>query len=174
MNLPISWVAAAVLPASQAVKATANLASKSASQFFGNHMQADPPAAANGPSVSASSSSQSIPRSNDSTKSWNDRFESLRLYLGKVAADARGKFNVAAGTLKTNGLAITSDGQSKPIVEGPEPARTELEQHLALHPNVAKELTELAATKSNAEPLRLLPNRQPSSEPSGIFKLWLD
>ncbi len=178
MSLPISWVVAGAIPATQALKQTANLAATSASRFFGEFLQTSPipqkPSAVdNGHSEPIEPTPKPKGSSGDS-KSVGDRIESLRSYLLKFVNESRARYGLGPGTRKPESFSISSNGKEILRLNGPEPSRTELENHLRDHPAIVKEINELAQQKSSAGPLRLLPHSEikgPTEEP---WTLWLD
>ena len=177
MNLPISWVVAEAIPTSQALKQVANYAATSASHFFGDLLQTD----STPPKPSASGSGRSVqsdqnPSLNPSSqkKSWSDRAESLRSYLSKFLMQSRGRYGLPPNAEMDQGISISADGSGAPTLTGPEPFRTELQNHLRENPSVVKELNDLAMERSTNEPLRLLPEHDSRKPPGEKWKLWLD
>ncbi len=176
MNLPISWVVAGVIPASQLVKHTASYAATSASHFFGgllqtNPSQTNPPQADNGHSVPIESDRRLKP--NSEQRSWSDRVESLRNYLSSVVTKARGSYGWSPESNELTSFSITANGKDQPVISGAEPLRTELEHHLLEHPAIVGEINELAAQRETSGPLRLLPSPTAFSNTTEAWKLWL-
>lgn len=177
MNLPISWVVAGAIPATQAVKHVANVAATSASHFFGELLQSNPSTknplqAVNGRSVQSESSRN--PNVFSESKSWSERVDSLRNTLSKFASNARARYGLTQDAKKREAVAISADGQGRPQINGPEPIRTELEQFLQSRPDLLQEFSELASQSSDSGPLRLLPDRESASKGNEPWKLWLD
>jgi len=177
MNLPISWVVAGAIPATQTVKQVANIAATSASHFFGELLQANPSSknpsqAVNGRSVQIESSRN--PNATSESKGWSERVDSLRNYLSKFASNARARYGLTQDTKTREAVAIYSDGQGRTQISGSEPIRTELEQFLQSRPDLIQEFNELASHSPNSGPLRLLPDRESSSKGNEPWKLWLD
>jgi hypothetical protein len=172
MNLPISWVAAAALPASQAVKQTANVAVKSASHFFGNLVQGEATTRDNGQSQTIGTSKR--PASSPA-KTWAERVDSIRTQLARFVSDARAKYGDVSSRSNEGGLAVESTGPDASLqVIGPEPMRTELAQHLSERTELTDEIKSLAASQSAEEPLRWLPSHDPSAGKANTFRIWLD
>ena len=177
MTPPISWLVAGAIPAGQAVKQTANIAATSVSHFFGELLQTSPssknPASQDsGPSAPI----QSNPNSTRSSgpKSWADRVESLRSRLSDAVQQARLRYGLSPESSPTGDLSISATGQNVPAVNGPEPLRSELEKHLHEHPELVKEINELASQSKASSPLRLMPQSESSSNDKGPWTLWLD
>ena len=180
MSLPISWVVAGAMPATQALKLTANLAGTSASHFFGELLQKSPPPQKQS-AVDSGRSEQIEPTQTPKSirndgKSLTDRIQSLRSSLSKFVNESRVRLGLGPGTGKTEGISITSNGKETPRLSGPEPLRTELEIHLRENPAIVQEINAVALQKSSAGPLRLLPTtsseiREPQNEP---WTLWVD
>ena len=192
MNLPIAWVVGGAIPAAQTAKQVANIAATSASHFFGELLQTNPaqtnPAQANptpanptpaNPSAAVSGrSGPNEPKQNrkasSESKSWSERVESIRNYLSKFVSDTRARYGQKNGAEKLDAVAISADGKGQPLLSGPEPIRTELEQFLRSNPDITKEINELASLSSESGPLRLLPKTDTGSRGSESWKLWLD
>ncbi len=172
MNLPISWVVGGVIPASQAVKQVASLAATSASHFFGELLQTNPPALANGRSVQIEQTQNQ--KASREKESWTDRVQSLRSYLSKVVADARVRYGLPTDLGNAESLSISSTGKGQPGLDGPEPMRTELEHYLQEHPALIHEINELALQSTRSEPLRLLPKQELNKNANEPWKLWID
>ncbi len=176
MNLPVSWVVAGVIPASQLVKQTASYAATSASHFFGGLLQTNPspintPQADSGRSVPIESDRSLKP--NSEQRSWSDRVESLRSYLSSVVTKARGGYGRTSDSSELTSFSITANGKDQPVISGPEPLRTELEHHLLEHPAIVGEIHELAVQRERSGPLRLLPSQTAFSNTTEAWKLWL-
>jgi len=177
MNLPISWVVAGAIPATQAVKQVANIAATSASHFFGELLQANPSSknplqAVNGRSVQSESSRN--PNATSESKGWSERVDSLRNTLSKFISNARARYGLTQDTKTREAVAISADEQDRPQISGPEPIRTEIEQFLQSRPDLVQEFSELASQSSDSDPLRLLPGQELASKGSEPWKLWLD
>lgn len=197
MSLPISWVVAGAIPATQALKQTVQLAGTSASHFFGELLQTNPPPASLQPArQSAAGNGRSeenapnlTPRLNSgdgkddgkgvSGKGLDGRIETLRRSLAKFLDESRSRFGLKAGSgdgVAGDGesLSITANGREPLRLKGPEPLRTELENHLRDHPEIVQEINALALQKSNAGPLRLMPSSDKRAAASEPWTLWLD
>ena len=177
MNLPISWVVAGAIPASQVVKQSASLAATSASHFFGGLLQTklsptSPRLADSGRSVPIEPSRTQKPSSD--LRSWSDRVESLRTYLSDVMNKARASYGLSLDPNPSNSISISADGKGQPVLSGPEPLRTELENHMRLHPALVDEINELATQRESSGPLRLLPKQDAPSNAVEPWKLWID
>jgi hypothetical protein len=178
MTLPISWVVAGAIPAGQAAKQTVNLAATSASHFFGELLQKSPsskgPASTdNGPSEPIQSSRN--PKASNDQKSWAVRVESLRSRLSNAVQQARLRYGLSPESSPAGVVSISAAGQNQPVVNGPEPLRTELEKHLHEHPELVKEINELASQSRASSPLRLLPqSAESSANTNEPWTLWLD
>ncbi len=181
MNLPISWVVAGAIPASQVVKNTASYAATSASHFFGGLLQTNPsqknlsqkntPQADSGHLVQIEPNRNQIP--NSDPRSWSDRVESLRTYLSKVVTKACARYGLSSEPIESSSISITANGKDRPVISGPEPLRTELEHHLLEHPAIVGEINELAVQRETSGPLRLLPSQNAFSNTNEAWKLWL-
>jgi hypothetical protein len=172
MNLPISWVAAAALPASQAVRQTANVAVKSASHFFGSLVQGEATTRDSGQSETIGTSKRPA---NSGPKSWTERVDAIRTQLARFVSDARAKYGDSSSRSAAGSLAVEASGPDAPLqVIGPEPIRTELQQHLLERTELSDEIKSLAATQSAEEPLRWLPNQDKSQGAASAFRIWLD
>lgn len=178
MSLPISWVVAGAIPASQAIKQTANFAATSASRFFGEFLQTNP--VSQSPSVVDNGHSEQIEPilntkgSRNDGKSLGERIDSLRSYLSKFVNESRARYGLGPATGKPDSFSISSNGRETPKLNGPEPARSELENHLQENPAIINEINELALQSSSTAPLRLLPKsggQVPMHEP---WILWID
>ena len=172
MSLPISWVIGGAIPASQAVKQVASLAATSASHFFGELLQTSPSAPDSGRSVQIEQTQNQ--KASSEKKSWTDRVQSLRSYLSKVVTDVRARYGLPTNSDNAASLSISSTGKGQPILEGPEPMRTEVEHHLQEHSALIKEINELALQSSYSEPLRLLPKQKLNQNANEPWKLWID
>ena len=177
MNLPISWVVAGAIPATQAVKQVANLAATSASHFFGELLQANPLSkntlqAANGRSEQIESSRN--PNATSESIGWSERVDSIRNTLSKFVSNARARYGLTQDTNTQEAVAISADEQGRPRISGPEPIRTELEQFLQSRPDLIQEFNELASQSSDSGPLRLLPGQELASKRNDPWKLRLD
>ena len=186
MNLPVSWVVAGVIPASQLVTRTASYAATSASHFFGDLLQSNPsptnPPQINPPKINTpqADSGRSVPiesdrsqKPNSEQRSWSDRVESLRTYLSSVVTKARGGYGRSSDSSELTSFSITANGKDQPVISGPEPLRTELEHHLLEHPAIVGEINELAVQHERSGPLRLLPSPTAFSNTMEAWKLWL-
>jgi len=178
MNLPISWVAAAAIPASQLAKQSASFAASSASHFFGDLLRPEPQLAANGLSVpteskASQSPSKDLSDSKNDSLSWSDRLDSLRALLSKGVGVARSKFGLSSSSTKGDELSITSTGSGFPKVEGAEPIRTELENFLADQPELMEEIRRLANAQIASEPLRWLPTHGIPSDANAPLRIWV-
>jgi len=176
MNLPISWVVAGAIPATQAVKQVA-IAATSASHFFGELLQANlspknPLQAVNGRSEQIESSRN--PNATSESKGWSERVDSIRNTLSKFVSNARARYGLTQDTNMREAIAISADGQGRPQISGPEPIRTELEQFLQSRPDLIQEFNELASQSSDTGPLRLLPGQELVFNRNEPWKLWLD
>jgi hypothetical protein len=81
---------------------------------------------------------------------------------------------LAAGTEKADGISISSNGKETPRLNGPEPLRTELENHLRDHPAIVQEINALALQSSSTGPLRLLPSSDEQERSAASWTLWID
>ena len=182
MNLPISWVVGGAIPTAQAARKVANIAATSASHFFGELLQTNP-ATTNltTPNPSPAVNGRSEPnepkqtlRASSESKSWYERVDSIRNSLSKFVADTRARYGQKQGAEKQEAVAISADGTGQPLLSGPEPIRTELEQFLRSNPYITKEINELASQSVETDPFRLLPKTGTGSKGSEPWKLWLD
>ena len=177
MNLPISWVIAGAIPVSQVVKQSASLAATSASHFFGGLMQTNlsqtnPQPADNGRSVQVEPDQNQKPSSGQ--RSWLSRVESLRTYLSNVVTKARVSYGLPPDPTLQNSISISANGKDQPVLNGPEPLRTEIENHLHQHPALVEEINELATQRECDGPLGLLPKLNVPSNAGEPWKLWID
>ncbi len=177
MTLPISWVVAGAIPAGQAAKQTVNLAATSASHFFGELFQTSPSSknpvsSDSGPSAPIQSSQN--PKASNDPKSWADRVESLRNRLSDAVKQARLRYGLSPESGPADAVSISANGTDKPVLNGPEPVRSELEKHLHENPELVKEINELASHSKAASPLRLLPQQETSASTNEPWTLWLD
>ncbi|MCY2984202.1 MAG: hypothetical protein NTY15_11300 [Planctomycetota bacterium] len=177
MTLPLSWVVAGAIPAGQAAKQTVNLAATSASHFFGELLQTSPSpkspvSSDSGPSAPISSSQN--PKSSNDSKSWADRVESLRSRLSDAVKQARLRYGLSPEASPADAVSISANGTDKPVLNGPEPLRSELEKHLHENPELVKEINELASQSKSSSPLRLLPQQESSASANEPWTLWLD
>ena len=178
MNLPISWVVAGAIPASQALKKTADLAATSVSHFFGELLQTNPPPANQSTEVDNGRSAQflqnQIPKARSEQKTWTDRVESIRSSLSKLVREARARFGLPTNSAQSESISISANGKDQPVLNGPEPLRTELELQLQKRPTLVKEINELALESPHSGPLGLLPRPDSVGNSSGPWKLWID
>jgi len=177
MTLPISWIVAGAIPVGQAAKQTVNLAATSASHFFGELLQTSPSSrnpvsTDSGPSAAIQSSLN--PKASNVQKSWADRVESLRSRLSDAIKQARLRYGLSAESSPTGAISISANGQNQPVLNGPEPLRTELEKHLHEHPELVNEVNELASQSKASGPLRLLPQSESSASAKEPWTFWLD
>ena len=177
MTLPISWVVAGAIPAAQAAKQTVSLAATSANHFFGDLLQTSPssksPVSTDSGHSGPIRSSQNPKASNDQ-KSWADRVESLRSRLSDAVKQARLRYGLSPESSSTGAISISANGTDEPILKGPEPLRSELEKHLHEHPELVKEINDLASQSKASSPLRLLPQQERSASTNEPWTLWLD
>ena len=182
MSLPISWVVAGAIPAGQAAKQVASFTATSASHFFGELLQTSSQQSNLSQSKLSTQGSgrleQTGPTQNQKAssgkKSWPVRVESLRSYLSKVVSELRAHYPLPADSVKAGGLTISATGDGEPILEGPEPLRTELHHHLQQHPALVKEINDLALQSTRSGPLRLLPQQEAVANSADAWKLWID
>ena len=183
MNLPISWVVAGAIPASQALKKTADIAATSVSHFFGELLQTNPPPANSPPANrstavdngrSAQFQQNQNPRASSEQKTWADRVESIRSYLSKLVTESRTRFGLPTHSPQSESISISANGKDQPVLSGPEPLRTELELQLQKRPALVKEINELALESAHSGPLGLLPRPDSAGNSIGPWKLWID
>ena len=177
MSLPISWIVAGAIPASQAAKQVASFTATSASHFFGellqtNSLPSSPLAPASGRSEQTEPTQNQ--KASSEKKSWPERAESLRNYLSRVVTDLRARYRLPTDSAKVEGLSISATGAGEPVLEGPEPLRTELQHHLQQRPSLINEINELALQRTRSGPLRLLPQHEPVANTGEPWKLWID
>ena len=177
MTLPISWVVAGAIPASQVAKQVASYTATSASHFFGELLQTNPTPKSqvltdNGPSAPIQSNQN--PKTNSDQKSWADRVESLRSRLSNAVQQTRSRYGLTPESSSSGAISISANGKNQPLVSGAEPMRTELEMHLREHPELVKEINELASQSKFSGPLRLLPQCESAAGDKEPWKLWLD
>ena len=176
MSLPISWVVAGAIPAAETLKRTANLAATSASHLFGALLQTAP--SQSNPITLDSGRSAPIEPSQtkkaDSNSNLSDRIDALRNVLSKFVNESRARFGLGTKTGESDGISIESNGKDAPSLRGPEPLRTSLENHLQDHPEILKEINEVASQKSSAAPLRLLPNSIQNESDKPTWTLWIE
>jgi len=177
MSLPISWIVAGVIPASQAAKQVASFTATSASHFFGellrtSSLPSSPLAPASGRSEQTEPTQNQ--KASSEKKSWPERAESLRNYLSRVVTDLRARYRLPTDSAKAEGLSISATGDGEPVLEGPEPLRTELQHHLQQRPTLINEINELALQRTRSGPLRLLPQHESVANTGDRWKLWID
>jgi hypothetical protein len=177
MTLPISWVVAGAIPAGLAANQTANLAATSANHFFGELLQKSPSSKSqvstdNGLSVPIRSSQN--PKASSDQKSWADRVESLRSRLSDTVKQARLRYGLSPESSPIGAVSISANGTDKPVLNGPEPLRSEIEKHLHEHPELVTEINELASQSKASSPLRLLPKQEATTSANEPWTLWLD
>lgn len=177
MTLPISWVVAGAIPAGQAAKQTVSLAATSASHFFGELLQTSPSPkspVSSGSGPSAPIQSIQNPKANNDQKTCSDRVEALRSRLSDAVKQARLRYGLSPEAGSADAVSISANGTDKPVLNGPEPLRSELEKHLHENPELVKEINELASQSKAASPLRLLPQSDISAGANEPWTLWLD
>ena len=177
MSLPISWIVAGAIPASQAAKQVASFTATSASHFFGELLQtislpSSPLAPASGRSEQTEPTQNQ--KASSEKKSWPERAESLRSYLSRVVTDLRARYRLPTDSAKVEGLSISATGAGEPVLEGPEPLRTELQHHLQQRPSLINEINALALQGTRSGPLRLLPQHESVANTGVPWKLWID
>jgi len=177
MTLPISWVVAGAIPAGLAAKQTVNLAATSANHFFGALLQTSPSSknpVSTDSGLSAAIQSSRNPKTGSDQKSWADRVESLRNRLSDAVKQTRLRYGLSPESSPTGAISISANGQNQPVLKGPEPVRSELEKHLHEHPELVKEINELASQSNDSGPLHLLPQSTSGTYEKEPWTLWLD
>ena len=114
------------------------------------------------------------PKASSESKSWSQRVDTLRTYLSRFVSDSRARYVQTQDVGKSEAVAISADGHGQPLLSGPEPIRTELEQFLQSRPDLTNEINELALRSSDSGPLHLLPNTAVATNGSKPWKLWID
>ena len=178
MSLPISWVVAVAIPASQAAKQVANFTATSANLFFGELLQTS----SQQTKLSAQGNGRLEPtepptpnqKASSEKKGWPERVESLRSHLSEVVSGFRARYPLPTDSVHAEGLSISATGEGEPFLEGPEPMRTELHQYLQRHPTLIHEINELASQCARSGPLRLLPQQDTVANSGDAWKLWID
>ena len=177
MTLPISWAVAGAIPAGQVAKQTLSLAATSASHFFGELLQTNQPSK----SPVSKDSGLSVPirtgrnlKASDNQKSWADRVESLKNRLSDAVKQAGLRYGLSPEPSPTRNISISANGVNPPVVNGPEPLRSELEKHLHEQPELANEINQLASQSKDSSPLRLLPQSESTVGTDESWTLWLD
>lgn len=145
MNLPI-FLGAIAVPAKQIVQQTGLVAS-STNLLFGNLLRTEPTMLVNGRSEGASPTTQKTKSNTSTSKDWDSQFEAIRERLRSILDRSRIEFGLNSLQHAASEFSLSLGAESSPVVHGPEPMRTDVENVIRNDRGLVAELQNLISSR---------------------------